>query len=116
MRAGADRYDALRDVVSDLGRQAKTNVVAGRALSGAFATYFTDGWVRFDGRDPAAAVESLEIAAIIRPEVPMTYVALAKAHLFRGEKREAREALQVAIAKGFDDQEQIGQMRKSLAP
>ena len=69
-----------------------------------------------DRRDAAAAVESLEIAAIIRPEVPTTYVALAKAHLSCGEKREAREALQVAIAKGFNDQEQISQMQKSLAP
>jgi hypothetical protein len=116
MRAGADRYDALRDVVGDLGRQAETSVVARRALNGAFATYVTDGWLLLDRKDSAAAVESLEIAAIIRPEMPMTYAALANAHLLRGEKREAREALQAAIAKGFDDQERISQMQKSLAP
>ena len=116
MQRDSDRYAALRDVVDGLGRQAKSSVAARRALNGAFAVFFERGRAALEGKDYPAAVECFEIAAIIRPEMPTTYVALTRADTLRGEKREAREALQTAIARGFDDRDQIRRLQESLAP
>jgi tetratricopeptide (TPR) repeat protein len=111
----ADRYAAMRDAVADLGRQSKTSVAARRALNGAFAVIFERGRALLEDKDYAAAVECFELTAIIRPEAPMNYVALTRAHTLHGDRREARAALQLAIAKGFNDPKQISQLQEALA-
>jgi tetratricopeptide (TPR) repeat protein len=112
----ADRYAALRDAVKEVRRQSETNVAARRALNSAFAAYFEQGRGLVDAESPDGAVENLQVAAIIRPEVPATYFELARAYALRGDRGRARELLETALAKGFQDEARVGQLRTSLNP
>ena len=109
-----DRYAALRAVARKASREAGTNVGARRALDGAFAAFFEEGRSLLDEQDGERAAGNLELAAIIRPEVPATYFELARAAALRDDRAKARKYLDVALAKGFKDAVRIEQLRASL--
>ena len=111
-----DRYAALRDVVDELTRQSKTNVVARRTLTDAAGSCMEFGSYQMGKKDCTAAAECFEAAAIIRPESPAAHVALARVYAQLGDKRKARQSLQTAIAKGFHDAERIKQLPDLVGP
>jgi dienelactone hydrolase len=111
----SDRYDALRAVVRKVTREARTNLGARRALEGSFAAFSGEGQSLLDDQDGERAAGCLELAAIIRPEVPVTYFDLARAAELRGDRARAREYLDAAIAKGYDNTVRIEHLRASLS-
>ena len=111
-----DRYAALRDVVREVTRQSKTNVAARRTLNGAFSFSSEQGHYLMDDKNYAAAAECFETAAIVRPESPASYAELTRAYALLGNKPKARECLQNAMVKGFNDPERIKQLQALVAP
>ncbi len=110
-----DRYDALRNAVAEISREAKARASAVRALNGAYASLVERArYLVEDGKfDPAT--ENFEMAAIIRPESPNPLFEVARIQALQGDKSRARDSLQAALAKGFKDGDRIKQLQELLA-
>lgn len=113
---GTDRFATLRDVVDDVAGESKTSASARRVLNGAAATSNSSGYAMLEAKKYADAAEYFEMTAIIRPESPPSYVELARINAQLGDKGKARESLQTAIAKGFNDTARIQQLQALVAP
>jgi tetratricopeptide (TPR) repeat protein len=110
----ADRFAALRDVAAIARRDAESSLPARRALNGSFAVFFEQGREQLDAQNSDGAIENLEVAVILRPEVPGIHFELARAYALRGDRDRARELLATALAKGFQDDTRIHELQASL--
>jgi len=108
-------FDALRRAVHELQRKSRENPAARRALNRVFFTFFERSRLFVDEGKYSDAAGLLEVAAVIRPEVPAVDFEQARLSLLQGDTPNARRLLDSAIAKGFSDGEGIALLREKLS-
>ena len=113
-QGNTDRYDSLREVAAEIQEQSKTKVAALRTLNGAYGALLESGRYMIEDKKIESAIENFEMAAIIRPEASQPAFELARIYSQQGDKSRARESLQSAIKKGFNDTGRIKQIQALL--
>jgi hypothetical protein len=110
------RTDALRDLKSAIGNLRKKaaekerstdQLVSRRVLAMLFIQLYEESAAFHYGKNYAMEAESLEITALVRPDNPRIFHALAKAYWLGKERRKALEALKKAVELGFQDAAEI---------
>ena len=100
-------------LAADLRRQAEGTEDSGerrmvrRAISGYLSMTKVNVRLMFDDKDYGRAVGYLELAAALRAGQKSTWFDLARAHAMDGDKTRAFDALEQAIAEGFDEADRL---------
>jgi predicted esterase len=100
-------FSELKSAITNLKKRAdeKENSserqVARRTLGAFSANSYEGAQALLFAKNYSAAVASLEIAALVRPDSAGIFFSLARAYALSGNKKKALEALRAAVEKGF---------------
>jgi pimeloyl-ACP methyl ester carboxylesterase len=100
-----DIHSLRRDMKS--GKNEDRSIVADRQVQRILVAGWEDANSYFQRKEPARALASLELAALVRPESPEVQFLFARALALEDQKREALKALAKAAELGFSSCERI---------
>lgn len=113
--AGADE-GSQKSLIGSWKKQAAKpdGRVARQALGWAFIRSVEEGRQLLADRKFVEAAAMADIAALVRPEAPNAWMAVAEAQAALGDRKKARAALEKAAELGFRDQERLTALRNRL--
>ena len=96
---------SFEDLRADAGQKKDevSRIVAARLLTSFWIRLDDQVSLAFDNRNYAIAALQLEAMALVRPDNPQVFYHLARANSLLGRKKEALEALNKAVDKGYPD-------------
>jgi predicted esterase len=116
-----DDDDARRSTIHQLQRDSERpedspdRRVARRVLHAAFVDAMEQGRALLDAKRYREATQSWELAVLAQPKNAEAWYALARSRAGTHDKRGALDALDHAVANGFDDRDRIEHLRKDLS-
>jgi predicted esterase len=116
-----DDDDARRSTIRQLQRDSQRpedgpdRRVARRVLHAAFVDAMEQGRALLDAKRYREATQAWELAVLAQPKNAEAWYSLAQSRAGTHDKRGALDALDHAIANGFDDRDRIEHLRKDLS-